>query len=65
MPKIRSHSGAKKRFIVTKKGKVKYKPGGMRHLLTGMPSNKGRKLRKQQYLNRTDSRKIKALIPYA
>jgi large subunit ribosomal protein L35 len=65
MPKIRSHSGAKKRFIVTKKGKVKFKPGGMRHLLTGMPANKGRKLRKQRYLTRTEGRIVKACIPYA
>ena len=65
MPKIRSHSGAKKRFAVTKKGKVKYKVSGLRHLLTGMPSSKGRKLRKARYLNRTEGKIIKACIPYA
>lgn len=65
MPKIKSHSGAKKRFGVTKKGKVKYKKSGLRHLLTGMSANRGRKLRKSTTLNRTESKIMKKMIPYA
>ncbi|MBN1621858.1 MAG: 50S ribosomal protein L35 [Endomicrobiales bacterium] len=65
MPKIKSHSGAKKRFFVTKKGRVKYKKQGLRHLLTGMSSNRGRKLRKLSTLNKTDEKIIKKMIPYA
>jgi large subunit ribosomal protein L35 len=65
MPKIRSHSGAKKRFFITKKGKVKYKKMGQRHLLTGMSSNRGRKLRKSATLNKTEGKIIKKMIPYA
>ena len=30
MPKLKSHSGAKKRFKVTAKGKLKYKKAGLR-----------------------------------
>ena len=33
MPKMKTHSGAKKRFKLTSKGKVKYKPAKMRHIL--------------------------------
>ena len=65
MPKIKSHSGAKKRFFISKKGKVKHKQQGLRHLLTGMAPAHGRKLRKLKILNRTDSKMIKKLIPYA
>jgi len=64
MPKIRSHSGAKKRFKVTKTGKVKYKQQGLRHLLTGMSASRGRRLRKSRTLNRTDSKAIKSVLPY-
>ncbi len=65
MPKIRSHSGAKKRFRVTKKGKVKYKKMGLRHLLTGMPSKRGRKLRRSAILAPVEAKIVKRFIPYA
>ncbi|MCB4790534.1 MAG: 50S ribosomal protein L35 [Elusimicrobia bacterium] len=65
MPKIKSHSGAKKRFFVSKTGKVKHKKQGLRHLLTGMAPAHGRNLRKMNILNKTDSKMIKKLIPYA
>ena len=35
MPKIKTHSGAKKRFALTKNGKVKRAHAGKRHLLNG------------------------------
>ena len=63
MPKIKSHRGAGKRFKVTAKGKVKYKKQGLRHLLQGMSSNRGRHLRKAAYLGKVDGATIKALIP--
>jgi large subunit ribosomal protein L35 len=64
MPKIKSHRGAGKRFIITAKGKVKHKRPGLRHLLVGMSSNRGRKLRKAHYLNNVDAAVIKTLLPY-
>ncbi len=65
MPKIRSHSGAKKRFFITKRGKVKHKKAGLRHLLTGMSPNRGRNLRHSEILNTKDAKVIKKLLPYA
>jgi len=64
MPKIKSHRGAAKRFHITAKGKVKHKKQGLRHLLVGMSSTRGRHLRKAHYLEKTDADVIKALIPY-
>jgi len=64
MPKIKTHSGAKKRFKVTSKGKIKYKKAGLRHLLTGMSSNRGRKLRKPAVLNKSEQKIVKRCIPY-
>ncbi len=34
MPKMKTHSGAKKRFSVTKKGKVQARAAHKRHLMT-------------------------------
>ena len=65
MPKIKSHSGAKKRFRVTKSGKVSHKKQGLRHLMTGMKASNGRKLRRQTIVNKMNEKMIKALIPYA
>jgi large subunit ribosomal protein L35 len=65
MPKIRSHSGAKKRFKITKGGKVKHQKMGLRHLNTGMPSKQGRKLRKAAVLDSKPAKVIKQLLPYA
>ncbi|MFA6029776.1 MAG: 50S ribosomal protein L35 [Elusimicrobiota bacterium] len=65
MPKIKSHSGAKKRFLKTASGKWKFKRAGSRHILTPNPSSHGRFLRKDGYLNEVDGEKIRKLLPYA
>lgn len=63
MPKMKSHSGAKKRFSFTGTGKVKYKPAKMRHILTKKSQKMKRNARKTQILNDADTRQIKALLP--
>ncbi len=66
MPKLKTHSGAKKRFFVTKRRKVKHKKAGLRHLLTGMSSNRGRKLRKSKPLPATQAKYVLSkLLPNA
>lgn len=66
MPKLKSHSGAKKRFRFTSTGKVKYKKAGARHLLAGMSSKRGRFLKKGAYLNEhgAETKVIKKMLPY-
>lgn len=67
MPKLKSHSGAKKRFRFSAKGKVKYKKAGARHLLSGMSSKRGRFLRKGAYLSESspEAKIIKKMLPYS
>jgi len=65
MPKIKSHSGAKKRFKVTACGKIKRKKAFARHILTKKSAKRLRKLRKAGTLNDTETKKIRELIPYA
>lgn len=62
--KLKSHSGAKKRFKFTKTGKIKYKKAGLRHLLIGMSSKKSRQARKLQVLDKTNEKVVKLNLPY-
>lgn len=55
MPKIKTHSGAKKRFSVTKNGKFKRGHVGKRHLLNGHG--------KTTKLKRTCARKASLTLP--
>lgn len=65
MPKIKSHSGAKKRFKKTANGKIKFKKPGLRHLLTPGSGSYGRKKRKDGILNATDTAKVLRMLPYS
>jgi large subunit ribosomal protein L35 len=60
--KLRTKSSAKKRFWRTGTGKIKYKPCGLRHLLTGMSGNRGRRLRKTAILLGKEAKIIDRII---
>ncbi len=65
MPKLKTHSGAKKRFKVTAKGKIKRRMANRRHLLTGKPSKRTRRLRESALVSESDYKNIKKLLPYS
>ena len=50
MPKIKTHSGAKKRFKTTKSGKVKRAHAYTSHILTKKSTKRKRNLRKTELL---------------
>ena len=66
MPKLKTHSGAKKRFNLTKNGKVKRAKAYKRHQLNNhiKSTKRKRKLRKSTYADVTNVKAIKKLIPY-
>ncbi len=64
MPKLKSHSGSKKRFKFSARGKVIHKKAGARHLLQGMSSSRSRQLRRPEGLNATQTKMIKKMLPY-
>ena len=66
MPKLKSHSGAKKRFNLTKTGKVKRAMTKKRHLLNGhgKTTNKKRGLRKGGYADNTKEDACRSRISY-
>ena len=65
MAKLKTHSGAKKRFRFTSKGKIKHKRVGARHKLTKKGPKRLRKLRKPSEVVHRDKRLVKKLLPYA
>ena len=62
MPKQKTHSGAKKRFSLTGKGKVKFKRAFTRHILTKKSTKLKRNLRGTGILAPQDGEHIKRLL---
>ena len=64
MPKIKTHSGAKKRFKLTKTGKVKRSHAYKSHILTKKGTKRKRGLRQAAYADVTNVKAIKLMVPY-
>ena len=64
MPKLKTHSGAKKRFNLTKTGKVKRGHAFKSHILTKKDTKRKRGLRQGTYADVTNESAIKRMIPY-
>ncbi len=64
MPKIKTHSGASKRFKVTKGGKIKRAHVNRRHILNKKSTKRKRALRKAGFADETNVAQVKRLIPY-
>ena len=62
MPKMKSHTGAKKRFRVTGGGKLKRGQQGKNHILTKKRHKTIRNLRQTAYVSETQSSTIKKMI---
>ena len=62
MPKMKTNSGAKKRFKVTAKGKIKRKKAYASHILTKKSQKRKRNLRKKTLVDKTDKKRIQHLI---
>ena len=64
MPKLKTHSGAKKRFNLTKTGKVKRAHAYKTHILPKKTTKRTRHLRATAYADQTYVIAIKEMIPY-
>lgn len=64
MPKIKTHSGAKKRFKLSKNGKPMRGHANKSHILTKKNTKRKRTLRKVEVADVTNQKQIKRLIPY-
>ena len=64
MPKIKTHSGAKNRFKLTKTGKVKRAHAFKSHILNKKTTKRKRNLRMTVTADVTNVAAIKKMIPY-
>ncbi len=64
MPKLKTHSGAKKRFNLTKTGKIKRAHAFKSHILTKKTTKRTRGLRQTGYADVTNEDAIRKMIPY-
>ncbi len=65
MPKMKTHSSAKKRFKVTKNGRVKSKSAFMRHMQMNKPKSMKRKARGTDVMHEADQRIVmRNFLPY-
>jgi len=64
MPKLKTKSGAKKRFKMTGTGKIKRKSAFKNHILTKKETKQKRRLSKKSVVNKADERNVKLMFPY-
>ena len=62
MPKIKTNSGAKKRFALTGSGKIKRKHAFKSHILTKKTTKQKRNLTHTGLVDRVDVNNVKALL---
>jgi large subunit ribosomal protein L35 len=62
MPKMKTHSGAKKRFRITGSGKIMHRQAGKMHLNEHKPSTRTRRPDGDKPLEPGDARKARRLL---
>ncbi|MDT4907036.1 MAG: large subunit ribosomal protein [Pseudonocardiales bacterium] len=62
MPKMKSHSGMKKRVKVTGSGKLLTQRAGMRHQLERKPSRLTRRLTGTEEISKADRGRVKKML---
>ena len=65
MPKLKTHTGAAKRFSKTGTGKIKRGQTKTRHILSSKSPKLKRKLGKTVLVSDGDYKKVARMIPYA
>jgi large subunit ribosomal protein L35 len=62
MPKMKTNSGAKKRFTLTGTGKIKRKHAFKRHILTKKTTKQKRALTHDTLIHSSDEKAVKVLL---
>lgn len=62
MPKMKSNSGAKKRFKLTGSGRVKRKHAYHNHILTKKSQKRKRNLRQDAIVEQVDEARVKRML---
>ncbi len=62
MPKLKTKSGAKKRFKVTGTGKIKFKSAFKNHILTKKETKQKRRLGNKSLVSKADMQNVKDML---
>ncbi len=62
MPKMKTHSGAKKRFKVTGSGKIKRNAAYKRHLMRKKTKSQKRRLNRDTFVHKSDLKTARLLL---
>jgi large subunit ribosomal protein L35 len=62
MPKMKTHSGAKKRFRLTAKGKVRGRRAFSSHILEKKSPKRKRRMRQPVEISKHDEKQVKTLL---
>ncbi|HSI79448.1 MAG TPA: 50S ribosomal protein L35 [Solirubrobacterales bacterium] len=62
MPKMKTHSGAKKRFRKTAKGKLRGRRAYSSHILEKKPPKRKRRMAKPSVISKPDRKRVRALL---
>jgi len=62
MPKLKTKSGAKKRFKVTGTGKIKHKPAFKNHILTKKETKQKRRLSNKKLVSKGDMNNVRTML---
>ena len=65
MPKLKTKSGAKKRFKITGTGKVVYAQAGKRHGMIKRSNEQVRELRGTSTMSASETQRVKRWMPYS
>ena len=65
MPKMKTKSGAAKRFRVQGSGGIKRAKANLRHILTKKAQKRKRQLRGTTQVSASDKAAVRAMLPYA
>ena len=65
MPKMKTKSGAAKRFKTTGSGRIKRSSAFRRHILTKKSTKRKRHLRGATGVHGSDTRAVRTMLPYA
>lgn len=65
MPKMKTKSGAAKRFRVAGSGRIKRSKAYVRHILTKKSTKRKRQLRGTSGVDATNARSVRSMLPYA
>jgi len=65
MPKMKTKTGAKKRFKISPSGRIKRSHAYKRHILTKKDTKSKRQLRGTTEVHHSDKAMVRAMMPYA